>query len=344
MRFVAPFTSTIQVRYRHIAMKTSETQLFRLARFLIVPLIGLLAPAISFAVVAAPFAGSYTETSLGLVPGVPTPYGGLTLLAGNTNSLLIGGAANGGAGAIYSVGVTRDGGGHITGFSGSATLFSTAPNIDGGLSYGPGGVLFFTGFPVNTLGQIKSGSSAPDKTVNLTPLGVASSVGGLVFAPNGDLKLLSYNANTWYTAGLSPDGSGTFNVTGATQNVVLSGGLEGAAYVPAGSALFAPGSVLVSEFIAGTVATYQTDANFNPIAATRQNFITGLTGAEGAFIDPVTGDFLFSTFGGGNQVVRISGGFVAPPTGNVPDEASTFALLGFALAAMVAFRRYAARR
>jgi hypothetical protein len=39
--------------------------------------------------------------------------------------------------------------------------------------------------------------------------------------------------------------------------------------------------------------------------------VTGLTGAEGALIDPVTGDFLFSTFGGGDKVIRISG-FEAP--------------------------------
>lgn len=47
------------------------------------------------------------------------------------------------------------------------------------------------------------------------------------------------------------------------------------------------------------------------MVGTAQNVITGLSGAEGAFIDPVTGDFLFSTFGGGNQVIRLSG-FPAP--------------------------------
>ena len=43
-----------------------------------------------------------------------------------------------------------------------------------------------------------------------------------------------------------------------------------------------------------------------------QDFITGLSGAEGTFIDPVTGDLLFSTYGGGNQVIRVTG-FGAPP-------------------------------
>jgi hypothetical protein len=35
--------------------------------------------------------------------------------------------------------------------------------------------------------------------------------------------------------------------------------------------------------------------------------MTGLTGAEGALIDPVTGDFIFSTFGGGDHVIVVRG-------------------------------------
>ena len=35
--------------------------------------------------------------------------------------------------------------------------------------------------------------------------------------------------------------------------------------------------------------------------------MSGLEGAEGAVIDPITGDFLFSTFGGGDRVVVVSG-------------------------------------
>lgn len=35
--------------------------------------------------------------------------------------------------------------------------------------------------------------------------------------------------------------------------------------------------------------------------------VTGLNGAEGALIDPVTGDFLFSTFGSGNEVFKVTG-------------------------------------
>lgn len=319
------------------------------ARLLVLSAVVLLTPALPAQTIDAAFSGSYNLLSLGSAPNLPTPYGGLALLAGDNNTLLIGGAANGPSGAIYSVGVTRDLGGHITGFSGGATLYATAANIDGGLSYGPGGVLFYTGYPNNVLGQIKTGSVAPDKVTSLTGLGVAGSVGSMVFAPNGDLKLLSYSANTWYTAGLTPDGSGTYNVGTATLNVTLSGGLEGAAYVPNGSALFSNGSVLIAEYGTGMISTYQTDANFDPIAATRQTFITGLSGAEGAFIDPVTGDFLFSTFGGSNQVIRVSGGFVAPPPPpppgpGVPDGGSALAMFGAGLAMLGILRRRFVRR
>jgi hypothetical protein len=50
---------------------------------------------------------------------------------------------------------------------------------------------------------------------------------------------------------------------------------------------------------------------FSP--ATPSIFISGLTGAEGAVIDPLTGDFLFSTFGAANHVIVVRG-FAPPPT------------------------------
>ncbi|MFA5112060.1 MAG: hypothetical protein WC443_11680, partial [Desulfobaccales bacterium] len=84
------------------------------------------------------YAGSYVGFDLGSVPGVPAEYGGLTLKPGDPSTLLIGGSANLQEGLIYSIGVTRGAGNHITGFSGSATVFATAPYNDGGLQYGPG--------------------------------------------------------------------------------------------------------------------------------------------------------------------------------------------------------------
>ena len=68
----------------------------------------------------------------------------------------------------------------------------------------------------------------------------------------------------------------------------------------------------MSEYSAGTVGVYDIDGSGDPILGTRRDFLTGLTGAEGAVIDPITGDFLFSTFGGGNRIVVVTGFQVVP--------------------------------
>ncbi|MEJ0018935.1 MAG: PEP-CTERM sorting domain-containing protein [Acetobacteraceae bacterium] len=277
----------------------------------------------------AGFAGSYTCETLGSVDGVAPSYGGLTFL--NNSTLLIGGAANGAGGTINAVGVVRGAGNHITGFAGSATLYATAPYIDGGLSFGPGGVLFFTGYSNNTLGQIKPGSTSPDKTVSLNP--ALSSVGSIVFVPSGfagagGTKLLSYSNGNWANATLTSDGSGTYDVESSVV-ATLAGGPEGAVYVDGDNAGFSGlDSLLVSSYGAGAISAYQIDANGDPIVGTLSTFLSGLTGAEGAVIDPVTGDFLFSTFGGSNQVIVVSG-FEAPPPA-IP-EPTSLALLGIGL-------------
>lgn len=297
-------------------------------------------PVSSLAFTVDPFyAGSYTAFDLGSVPGVPPNYGPVLLKAGNNNTLLIGGSANTAAGLLYSIGVTRDSGNHIIGFSGTAAVFADAAYNDGGAQYGPGGVLFLARWPVNELGQTKPGSAITDKIVDMGALGVASSTAALAFVPAGfpgagQLKLLSWSGGEWYTLTFSPDGSGTFDINSATLNVTLGGGPEGIAYVPPGSPLFGSPSVLIAEYSAGKVATYEVDANGDPILATRKNFITDLSGAEGAFIDPLTGDFLFSTFGGGNHFVVVEG-FVPPPIPLPP----TVLLLGSGLLGLIGFGR-----
>lgn len=231
--------------------------------------------------------------------------------------------------------VTRDVGGHINGYSGQSILFSTAPQIDGGLAFGPGGVLFFTGYPTNQLGQIEPGSVAPDKTIGLSGEGIASSVGTLAFVPAGfpgagQLKIASYSASTWYTVGLAPDGGGTFDVDGVSASLFLGGSPEGIVYVEAGNPEFATQSVLISEFGTGRVSAYEIDANGDPVVGTRRTFVEDLTGAEGGVSDPLTGDFLFSTYGGGNQIIVVRGFTeVVPAPAAAPLLAS--ALLALAL-------------
>lgn len=299
--------------------------------------------------IAPGFSADYSAFDLGSVPGVPGPLGGVVFKAGDPNTLLIGGSANNGGGGIYQVGLVRDLNGHITGFSGSATLLSTAPEIDGGLAYAPNGVLFYTGYAENLLGQIKPGSVAPDQIDVLSGLGIASSVGTLAFVPAGfpgagQLKVASYSAGTFYSVGYSLNGGGTYDLGPATLEATLSGGPEGILYISDDNPGFANPSVLIAEWGAGTVGAYEIDANGDPIAGTRQDFITGLSGAEGAVMDPLTGDFIFSTFGGGDRVVQVQG-FEVPVVVDVP-EASTWAALGFVsvVAGATALRRRSGNR
>ncbi len=281
------------------------------------------------------FAGHYSCSTLGTPTGVTGLLGGLTFL--DRDTLLIGGNANGSSGYIAQIGVTRDDDGHIVDFSGPSSFYASAPYIDGGLAFGPDGVLFATGYPNNTLVQIKPGSTEPDKILTLP--GTLSSVGSLAFVPDGfagagALKLLSYSTGRFAEATLTPDGSGTFDVT-LGDVVTLGGGPEGMVYIKGSNEGFGgTDSLLVSEYGWGSIGAYELDAQGNPIVDSRRTFLSGLSGAEGALIDPFTGDFLFSTFGGGNQVVVISG-FKAPtpPSPAVPEPASwAMMLLGFGLA------------
>ena len=275
----------------------------------------LLASLASAQQISPPFDQSYSWRSLGSVPGVPTPYGGITFKFDDPDVLLIGGAANSSTGAVYQIRVSRDAQGAIRGFVGQATQLATAPNIDGGLQYGPNNVLFFTQYPISGIGQIRAGSTAPDKLITLgTANGwTSNSPGALTFVPPGyagagELKVNSWSGAVLHTTSLTPDGSGTFDVTGFVRPTRISGGPEGLLFPPPGSPQLRDyQQMLVCEYSAAGIVVYDLDANGDPLPATRQQFMTGVSGAEGATIDAATGAFLFSTFGGGNQVLVVDG-------------------------------------
>lgn len=281
--------------------------------------VGLIAAVAQGQAIDPAFSGSYTLTDLGSVAGVPTRYGGLTFKYDDPNTILLGGDANSAAGALYAVSVIRDIDGHIVGFGGS-TYFADAAWNDGGVAYHPGdNVLFTSRWPANEMGQLKPGSTATDKVIDLAALGVVQSNASVNFVPSGypgagSMKIASWSGGQWYDAVIAPDGFGTYDILSATENVAaqLPGGPEGFTYVPLGSPIFGYNpTMILSEYSAGNVVVYDMDANGDPIVASRQVFVSGLTGAEGAAIDPLTGDFIFSTFEGGDRIIRVTG-FAVP--------------------------------
>lgn len=260
------------------------------------------------------FSANYAVTEIPAPAGLPSPFGGLTIRATNTNEILIGGSANSSAGAIYRVPVVRDAQDHIVGVAGEATKYADAPNIDGGLLVAPNGALVFTRYSNNELGFIAPAGTTMAKSVPLgaPPLNVPSSVGGLAIVPPGfpgagTWKSVSWSGGQWYELALTPDGSGLYDVTTATSRTTIVGGPEGIAYVPLGSPGFAVPSVIISEYSNGQVTTYELDANGDPDPTTRRVMIGDLVHAEGAALDPVTNDLVFSTYGGGDRIMVVRG-------------------------------------
>lgn len=296
--------------YPNLALATAGATLLSFAAF-------LAKPAQASSLVGESFQNFYSSQSLGRVPGVPYPYGGLTFLPDDPNTIYITGNADYPDAKIYSIGVTRDSNNRITGYSGEASFVSEAvglgtgdfPGADGGLVFGPDNVLFFTTFD-NTLGQILPGSTTPDKLVSLTELGVEPTTGALNFVPEGfpgegALKIGSYSASTLYTTTISPDGTGTFDIAPTTGSIHLGGaeeafvGPEAFVYVNENNSGFEVPSLVISQWNGEGAVAYEVDENGDPILETGRQFLNYTKkngGPEGLVIDPLTGDFLVSNY------------------------------------------------
>lgn len=269
-----------------------------------------------------PFAAAYSCVKIGTVPAVPVGWGALTLKYDDPNTLLMGGRANTANGRIYQIGLVRDANMHITGFTGTATIYPTADatigqNNDGSIVFGPDDVLFVTRFPNNELEQSKPGSSDPDKVTNLSRVGIDHSVGSIGFVPSGfpgagGMKIVSA-AGEWYHCDFVPDGNGTFEVTSAFLRATVPATPEGILFVPPNSPVFPANSVLINEWSSGKIVTAPLDANGDPIVANAQDVVVGFGSSEGPFIDSLTGDLLFWSTNNGGSIFRVTG-FQVPPT------------------------------
>jgi hypothetical protein len=235
----------------------------------------------------------------------------LTLKFDQPDSLIVAGNVTGFDGILYRssvASVVRDGQGHISGFSGSASILVDDPvtkAVQAGLDYGPGDVLFYARSigSAGDVAQVKLGSSATDKSgvVGLNGLEAI----GLQFVPpgfpgEGQLKVRTRNGE-FVTLALSPDAAGTFDLT-AGPPVSFGGPANGGiAYVPPGSPGFADhGAVLLSSFSQGTIEAWQLDTNGDPEAGTGVLFASELSGPWGMTFDGSTGDLLIAIYGSCN--------------------------------------------
>jgi hypothetical protein len=284
------------------------------------------------------YSSAYNIRALGEVPGLPENYGGFTFKAGDANTLLIGGDSEDPGAQIFQISVVRDATHHISNFAGTVQFVANAPGLpdasgglDAGLVYGPGNVLLYTSYKDDSIGEIKPGQTSVTKQIDLTTIGVPASAGGLVIVPAGlpgagRVKILTYNDAMWYDTALVPDGAGTFDLAPVAKSVSLSGNLEGAVYVPTGAPLFSKTSVLLCDYGADQILSFEVDSNGDPIAASQRTFVTDVGSVLGAGVDPVTGDFVFNSYSG-DQVWVIGRLGITPPIVNItsPAEGAVFA-------------------
>ncbi len=275
---------------------------------------------------APPFDTLYTAYDLGVVPGVPDPLGGTAILAGHDDTLLVAGGSEDASGAIYSIGVTRACG-HITGFTGTAVQVATTPYVDANLVYASSDLLLYSEWPEYTVSQLAGAAMAPNRSTDLRTLGMTSTddsgPGGLGYVPPSipgaahQLRLVTWPMGRWFHVATSPDAN-LLAITGVTQTQTLPNNPGGFAYVPAGSPGFTAQSLIVAEWsqtdvTLDRVAVYTVDDMGDPMVATRHEFFQKFPRPWGAYFEPVTGDYLFLSWGAGIDHVYIVQGFVPPP-------------------------------
>ncbi len=253
--------------------------------------------------VTTAFNGTFQAVELPSISGLNS-YGGTAFVPGNPNLLLV---SPWPSTILYVVPLLRDALGNITGTT-AAIPAASVGGTDGGAVFGPNNVLFTTWYGPNRMSQHVFGSTTPNRVDDLTPLGVAGTVGSCTFVPAGlpgagRLKVGSYSGSAVYDLPYTPDGNGTFALGTATSSVSIGGGIEGLVYAPANMPLLG-GQLLVCEWSSGLIVAYQCDAIGNPIPSTRQVVIGGASSPGGGAVDPLTGDIVFLQSGAQPLILR----------------------------------------
>jgi Bacterial Ig domain len=278
---------------------TSSAFSARLAACLLAPLsFGL---QLAGQTLAPEFTAFYSVRDLGAPAGVERFSGPIVFQRNDPSTLLVGATAA--DSEIYAVKLERDAQGHISGLSSGATLVAHAsgnpadPDAYGlyaGMDFGPGGVLFYATWDMG-IGQIKPGGSDLTRYIPLSDFQLDSRVGGLGFVPDGvpGAGRLKFLSSGWTDASVTPDGSGTYNIAVSGQGMYVPIAY-GFVYAKSGRPGFARFSVLI-DYLDETIEAYEVDANGDPIPATERLFLSDFGDPNGAIIDPLTGDFVFSS-------------------------------------------------
>ena len=183
---------------------------------------------------------NFTIVPLGPISGIPAGYS-YDAMSFNGAQLLLGGgvgfAANPGYQTIYSVPVTRDSSGEITGF-GTATPYANVEvatpaqngnEVAGGMIFAPNGTLLYTTQFSSFIGQYSPGAT----TSSLTSVGPIP-LGGLGYLPNGQLVLTSTDGS-WYPVTLSsPDSHGFYTITVGSSMTGVNADADAFANLPGG--------------------------------------------------------------------------------------------------------------
>ncbi|MBZ5713900.1 hypothetical protein [Nannocystis pusilla] len=270
-------------------------------------------------VLAPEFAEFYKTYELGQVPGIPTDsrLGGCVISNTDPNVLLVAGDSETATGKVWAIEVVRGNCDHIVNFKGVAQVVAETPYVDANLALVESGLLFYTAWPVNQISQLLPGQMAPGVTTDMAALGVENSVSGLGFVPPGfadagGMRTITWPGGKWYHLDRTANGN-TFDLANAQQTAALLFGPGGFAYVPDGSPGFEVDHLIVSEWSAGTVGVYQVDDQGDPLPASRKDFYLDFPSPWGAYFEPLTGDFMFLTWGAGQDRIYIVQGFEPPP-------------------------------
>jgi hypothetical protein len=185
-------------------------------------------------------------------------------------------------------------------------------------------VLLYTEWPQHMLSQLAPAATVADRRTDLTTIGFPatdSGPGGLGRVPPslaaaGELRIVTWPGGRWAHVTSAPDGA-LLSITAAEEKLALPNEPGGFAYVPAGSPGFDVQSVIVAEWrfdsTLDRVAVYDVDDQGDPVVTTRREFFVKFPRPWGAYFEPVTGDYLFLSWGTGEDRVYAVRGFVPPP-------------------------------